>query len=206
MLHALDHTPDGTAWTLTSDPRWLPGWIRYRLTPWRTPDGGIASSPSQLRAVRHQTLAQTRAAAATEHQRLLARRIDAAAPAAAAAIQQQDQRRTRLNFVKTGASASRPSAPPGAIHPPSPAPAAGNGAFESSRPAEGHADRVSSGSITLREPEELFQRAVDRHALPGQGPADLEDAAAVAADRAWLARVVATQSAGSSPSTPTADR
>ncbi|MEZ7132678.1 hypothetical protein ACBR40_45710 [Nonomuraea sp. AD125B] len=208
VLHALDHTPDGTAWTLTSDPRWLPGWIRYRLTPWRTPDGGITPSPSQRRAARHQAIAEARAAAAAERERLLARRVDAAAPAAAARaaltaaspktaalIQQQDQRRTRLNFVKTDASHRAVSDPADDMQPPSVAPDTGSGEFGHSRRAQRPASQDSPGSITLREPEEVFQRVVDRHALSGRTPAGIEDPATVAADRAWLARVVATQTA-----------
>ncbi|TMR88803.1 hypothetical protein [Nonomuraea basaltis] len=57
IRHALDHRADGAPWIHTHDPRWLPSWIRYRLSAWITPAGGlVAPWPVQRRAAEHAAL------------------------------------------------------------------------------------------------------------------------------------------------------
>lgn len=57
IRHALDHRPDGTRWIHTYAPRWLPSWIRHRLSAWITPDGQLAAPwPVQQRAAEHAAL------------------------------------------------------------------------------------------------------------------------------------------------------
>ncbi|HEX4814446.1 MAG TPA: hypothetical protein VFV66_17020 [Nonomuraea sp.] len=51
IRHALDVRPDDAAWTFTQPPRWVPGWLRQRLSAWIGPDGYLlAPWPSQQRA------------------------------------------------------------------------------------------------------------------------------------------------------------
>ncbi|MEU7911413.1 hypothetical protein [Microbispora bryophytorum] len=51
VLYALDHTPDGTAWTYTwtsrDELRNVPGWVRFRLAAWRDEHGRPVPSRSQ---------------------------------------------------------------------------------------------------------------------------------------------------------------
>ncbi|WP_204078307.1 hypothetical protein [Planotetraspora phitsanulokensis] len=51
VLHALDHKPDGTAWTYTwqhvDDLRHIPGWVKHRLAAWLDVDGRPVASKSQ---------------------------------------------------------------------------------------------------------------------------------------------------------------
>ncbi|MET7339123.1 hypothetical protein [Nonomuraea sp. NPDC005650] len=136
VLHGLDHRPDGTAWTFTEPPRWLPGWIRHRLAAWRTPTddsiGELLPSLSQQRAALRQAAAAEQAAAAAARQRLLAGRVDAGAgpaaaaraalaaagPQAAEALQRhQDQQPADLYNVKIMASHSGASTPPAGDRP-----------------------------------------------------------------------------------------
>ncbi|MGW6499295.1 hypothetical protein [Nonomuraea angiospora] len=57
IRHALDHRPDGSPWIHTHDPRWLPSWIRHRLSAWITPDGQLVTPwPIQQRAAEHTAL------------------------------------------------------------------------------------------------------------------------------------------------------
>lgn len=54
VLHALDHLPDGTAWTYTwksmDELRHIPGWVRHRLNAWLGEDGQVLASRSQQMA------------------------------------------------------------------------------------------------------------------------------------------------------------
>ena len=78
VLWCLDHTPSGELWPHTNAVRHVPGWVRYRLTPWV----GVPS-PSQQRAAWH---AQIRAEQA---QRRAERVIPADPRPWAAAIRRQ---------------------------------------------------------------------------------------------------------------------
>jgi hypothetical protein len=49
VLHCLDHRPDGRQQPYSDRVRYVPGWIRYRLSAWHDADGMPMSSPSQLR-------------------------------------------------------------------------------------------------------------------------------------------------------------
>ncbi|UBU19199.1 hypothetical protein [Nonomuraea gerenzanensis] len=210
VLHALDHRPDGTPWTFTEPPRWLPGWIRHRLAAWRTADGSLQPSLSQQRAARRQAATARQAAAAAEHRRRQACRVDAdtgpaaavraalaaAGPNAAAALQRHegDHRPVRLYFVKdrtlqNGAvtlhSTGQALAGPNATAPPE---------IGAQRSSESHAGPAPARGMT--EPANVFEREVlRRHALPEEsedrrphpsGPTP-------AMERAWLSRVAAQQ-------------
>ncbi|MET9247909.1 hypothetical protein [Nonomuraea sp. NPDC003709] len=57
IQHTLDHRPDGTPSLHTHDPRWLPSWIRHRLSAWITPDGQLVTPwPIRQRAAEHAAL------------------------------------------------------------------------------------------------------------------------------------------------------
>ncbi|GGS86783.1 hypothetical protein GCM10010156_51670 [Planobispora rosea] len=48
VKYMLNVNPDGRPWGYTDEPRWLPGWIRYRLAPWIDDSGTLlARLPSQ---------------------------------------------------------------------------------------------------------------------------------------------------------------
>ncbi|MFI6513329.1 hypothetical protein ACIBCT_37485 [Streptosporangium sp. NPDC050855] len=181
VLHGLDHRPDGSAWTLTSDPSYVPGWIRYRLAPW-TSAGLPARSPSQARAERRAAAAA--AALQARQRRAAAMSTRAADPAAAAAA------------ARAQLAASSPSAL-AAMQ------------LRQARKAR-QVRRTAAAAATTQqrehglltsatEPEEVFQREVlDRHALPHTSETSprepclpLDDPAAVAAQRAWLVQMTA---------------
>ncbi|GII06115.1 hypothetical protein Pta02_81230 [Planobispora takensis] len=51
VKHAFNVQPDGRPWPYTDDPRWLPGWVRWRVAAWADDDGTLrAPLPSQVRA------------------------------------------------------------------------------------------------------------------------------------------------------------
>jgi DNA-binding transcriptional ArsR family regulator len=53
VRHVLHHSPDGTAWPYAATPAHVPGWIRWRLSHWITPDGTLrAPLPSTAAAER----------------------------------------------------------------------------------------------------------------------------------------------------------
>jgi hypothetical protein len=57
IRHALDVRPDDTPWIHTDAPRWIPGWVRHRLSAWITSTGQLAAPwPSQRRAAAHREL------------------------------------------------------------------------------------------------------------------------------------------------------
>jgi hypothetical protein len=219
VLHGLDHRPDGSAWTFTEPPRWLPGWIRHRLAPWHTADGAIAPSLSQQAAARRQAAATARAATAAEREQQLAKRVDASAgpaaaaraalvtagPKAAAALQHHEDRQpTRLYNVKVLASYSGAPAPTEADHAPIPAGGAGEAGNGPQRPAQARQEPVVPDWI-MTEPPEVFEREVlHRHELAHQSPQSATDATAMA-DRAWLARVVAAHTTRSGSPEPDKD-
>jgi hypothetical protein len=49
---ATSHTPDGTPWAFSDQPRWPRAHLRWRLSWWLGPGGCPLPSPSQLRAAR----------------------------------------------------------------------------------------------------------------------------------------------------------
>ncbi|MFG3438417.1 hypothetical protein ACGF0J_14330 [Nonomuraea sp. NPDC047897] len=73
VLHALDHQPDGTAWTYTWTSRHqirnVPGWVRFRLSAWLDEHGRplpsksqqLAAAAAQLRAEQDARRAQLEA-------------------------------------------------------------------------------------------------------------------------------------------------
>ncbi|MFD0478108.1 hypothetical protein ACFQ0B_65475 [Nonomuraea thailandensis] len=73
VLHALDHQPDGAAWTYTwtsrDQIRNVPGWVRFRLSAWLNEHGRPLPGKSQRLAV---AAAQLRAEQAVMHERLQA--------------------------------------------------------------------------------------------------------------------------------------
>jgi DNA-binding transcriptional MerR regulator len=70
IRHALDYRPDGSAWIHTHAPRWVPGWVRHRLSAWITRDGQlVALWPVQRRAVEHAALLAEQRARGEAYQR-----------------------------------------------------------------------------------------------------------------------------------------
>ncbi|MEU4836158.1 hypothetical protein [Streptosporangium sp. NPDC023615] len=181
VLHGLDHRPNGSAWTLTSDPSYVPGWIRYRLAPW-TSAGLPARSPSQARAERR--AAATAAALEARQRRAAAVATRAADPAAAAAA------------ARAHLAASSPSA---------------LAAMQRRQARKARQVRRTAAAAAIAqqgdhgllpsatEPEEVFQREVlDRHALPHifrtsprESRLPLDAPVAVAVQRAWLVQMTA---------------
>lgn len=52
VRHVLNVSPDGRPWRHTQDQRWLPGWIRWRISAWIDQEGALrAPLPSQVAAV-----------------------------------------------------------------------------------------------------------------------------------------------------------
>ncbi|MEV4249316.1 hypothetical protein AB0J63_38615 [Streptosporangium canum] len=183
VLHGLDHRTDGTAWTLTSDPSFVPGWIRYRLACWRTADGTPAPSRSQGRAIRRASAAAALTVTRAEREQAMAARADAttaaaatrahlaaASPQAATAMQRQQQQARR-----------RPAS------------------TATTQTGEVEQEMWLTGQT---EPEEAFEREVlRRHDLPEtvwaaepEGDYEPDDAAALAAERAWLVQMMTARS------------
>ncbi|GIH97884.1 hypothetical protein Psi01_85140 [Planobispora siamensis] len=51
VKYAFNLQPDGRPWPYTDDPRWMPGWVRWRVAAWADDDGTLrAPLPSQVRA------------------------------------------------------------------------------------------------------------------------------------------------------------
>jgi hypothetical protein len=77
-VHMLNHRPDGTPWPYAGTPRYLPGWIRYRLSFWLGEDGSRlrvgVELPSRQRAAAAEKVAAEQAARRAEVVELAARR------------------------------------------------------------------------------------------------------------------------------------
>ncbi|MEV7012004.1 hypothetical protein [Streptosporangium sp. NPDC051022] len=184
VLHGLDHRPDGQPWTLTSDPAYVPGWIRHRLTCWRTPDGTPATSYSQGRAQRRAAAAAALTETRERRAAALTQRADATTAAAAARAQltaaspkaDEAMRRQRAQQADQARRAAKT-------------------ATTTTAPVE------EAPLTPMTEPEEAFAREVlARHDLPAttwatepepelnQGS---DDTATLAAERAWLVQMMA---------------
>ena len=88
VRHALQARPDGSAWPhsmVAADVRHVPGWVRHRMSAWRTdpadPASPMAPAPSQQAADAHAEAAAAHAVAVAED---AATRAAAVAPAAVA--------------------------------------------------------------------------------------------------------------------------
>jgi hypothetical protein len=66
LLHALDHSPDGTPRTFTAPVRVPAGWLRFRLSAWTGPDGQPLPSPGNALAAAEQDRQDRAARAQTE--------------------------------------------------------------------------------------------------------------------------------------------
>ncbi|GIH81018.1 hypothetical protein Plo01_74470 [Planobispora longispora] len=97
VKHMLNVQPDGRPWGYTDEPRWLPGWIRYRLAAWIDESGALlAQLPSQ--AVAEANRRRLREQSERAEQRAEAERNRAAPdPALLASL------RRRLEAVRRGA-------------------------------------------------------------------------------------------------------
>lgn len=101
LLWALDHRPDGVLWPHTERIRHIPGWIRHRLTTWRTPDGTFHPWPSQHAADARTHLRATQTQQRAARQQQAARVADPervreiARERRAVLLREQAQRRTR---------------------------------------------------------------------------------------------------------------
>ncbi|MEU1880914.1 hypothetical protein ABZ470_26705 [Streptosporangium sp. NPDC020072] len=74
VLHALDHKPDGTAWTYTwtsrDQIRNVPGWVRFRLSAWLDEHGRpLPGKLQRLKLAAEQLRAEQRAARAQSEKR-----------------------------------------------------------------------------------------------------------------------------------------
>lgn len=105
-LHMINHRPDGTPWPYAGMPRYVPGWVRHRLTAWLTDDGRLRPGlqlPSHQRAAAATRVADELAARRAERAEAEARRaadvaghaararalLASASPAAAAALRRR---------------------------------------------------------------------------------------------------------------------
>lgn len=92
VRHVLHHQPGGGAWPLPAAPRFAPGWVRWRVQAWLTPDssqGGegvrlVSQLPSQVRVAYRRRIRSEQTTRMTELVRARAYRGDAAAGAALA--------------------------------------------------------------------------------------------------------------------------
>ncbi|MFF4128364.1 hypothetical protein ACFYYP_32995 [Microbispora rosea] len=90
VRHVLHHQPGGRPWPLEAAPRFVPGWVRWRVQAWLTPDsspGGqgvrLASPlPSQVREAYRRRIRSEQTARTTELAKARTYRGDAAAGAA----------------------------------------------------------------------------------------------------------------------------
>jgi hypothetical protein len=150
---ALEHRPDGSSLPhsmVAADVRHVPGWVRHRLTPWRTDPGDPASPPrlsrSQHAAAVHAAEVAVRAAAVAADQAATA----AAVPAAAAAGDWTTAR---------AALAARTAAAPEARHrPPTDVPARRTGG----PPRRPHAAPVTNARVVPAVPRPVDQTADPR--------------------------------------------
>ncbi|MEV4180682.1 hypothetical protein AB0J28_04455 [Streptosporangium canum] len=185
VLYGLDHRTDGSAWTLTSDPSFVPGWIRYRLACWRTADGTPAPSRSQGRAERRAAAAAALDQTRAEREQAVAARADATAAAAAArallaAASPQAQAALQRRQLQQARRRPASTAPTPTV--------------------EQVEQQVWLTGQT--EPEAIFEREVlDRHDLPEtvwatepEAEHDPDDADRLAAERAWLVQMMAARS------------
>ncbi|MFD8531641.1 hypothetical protein ACFV0L_29905 [Streptosporangium canum] len=148
----------------------MPGWIRYRLACWRSEDGTPAPSLSHGRTERRAAAAAALAATRTEREQAVATRahLAAASPKACEAMRRQHLQQARHRSTAV---------------------------FQ-------NAEEVPLTPAT--EPQDVFEREVlARHTLPdttwsSEPEADYgsDDAAALAAERAWLAQMMTTDPRG----------
>ena len=83
VLYAMEHRPDGRQHPHTHSVRHVPGWLRYRLTAWRAPHGGLYATPGQLAADYARRIRAEQMHRAAKRAAALAARADSARFAAA---------------------------------------------------------------------------------------------------------------------------
>ncbi|MFC7387179.1 hypothetical protein [Sphaerisporangium rhizosphaerae] len=74
-IHMINHLPDGKPWTLAGTPRYLPGWIRHRLSVWLDEHGRLRPGvrlPSHERSAAAQAQLAAQQARRERHTRALA--------------------------------------------------------------------------------------------------------------------------------------
>ncbi|MEU7889865.1 hypothetical protein AB0B54_30555 [Microbispora bryophytorum] len=92
VRHVLHHQPGGSAWPLEAAPRFVPGWVRWRVQAWLTLDSSSSGQgvrlasplPSQVREAYRRRIRCEQTARTIELARARAYRGDAAAGAALA--------------------------------------------------------------------------------------------------------------------------
>lgn len=101
VLHMINHRPDGSPWPYAGTPRYLPGWIRHRLSFWLGEDGRLR--PGLELPSRHHAAAAQRVAAEQAERRAVA--VELAARRSTDATTQADRARALLASTSPAAQA-----------------------------------------------------------------------------------------------------